>query len=158
MSVPTTTALMQLAPDNCVLLFTFGVLLIYVELNRPGSILPGAVGLLLALLAIAPLFHQRLNMAAILAIVGGVLLLARGLRRSTSAITPVIAAICLMFGLLYLVRGAGGVHVHAATAVPCGLVLGLGTSILTRIAHRARLNKGLDLQRARTSRPGAFKS
>jgi len=158
MNAPTTTALMQLTPDNCVLLFTLGVFLIYIELNRPGSILPGAVGLLLALLAVAPLFHQRLNVAAILAIMGGVLLLACALRRPTTAITPVIATIFLVFGLLYLVQGAGSVRVHAAIAVPCGLVLGAGTSILTRIARRARLNKGLDLERARISRPGAFKS
>jgi membrane-bound serine protease (ClpP class) len=158
MSSPTTTALMQLTPDSCVLFFTLGVLLIYIELNRPGSILPGTVGLLLTLFAVAPLFHQHLSVAAILTIMGGVLLLARALRRSTSAITPVIATICLVFGLLHLVQGAQSVRVHAATAVPCGLVLGVGTSILTRIARRARLNKGLDLGRARTSRPGAFKS
>jgi len=158
MSAPLAAALLRLSPDGCVLLFTFGVLLIYVELNRPGSILPGAVGLLLALLAVAPFFHQHLSPAAILAIAVGGALLARGLRRSTSAITPVAATLCLVFGLLYLVRGAGSVRVHASTAVPCGLVLGLGTSILTRIARRARLNKGLDLEGARTSRPGAFKS
>jgi membrane-bound ClpP family serine protease len=151
-------ALMGLSPDGSVLLFTLGVLLIYVELNRPGSILPGAVGLLLALLAVAPLLHRRLNPVAIVAIVGGVLLLGRGLRRSTSAITPVVATICLVGGLLALVRGDGSARVHAGVAVVCGGVLGLGTWMLTRIARRARLNKGLDLERARTSRPGAFKS
>lgn len=149
---------MGLSPDGSVLLFTLGVLLIYVELNRPGSILPGAVGLLLALLAVAPLLHQRLNPVAGLAIVGGVLLLGRGLRRSTSAITPVVATICLVAGLLELVRGDGSARVHAGVAAVCGVVLGLGTWMLTRIARRARLNKGLDLERARTSRPGAFKS
>ncbi len=149
---------MGLSPDGSVLLFTLGVLLIYVELNRPGSILPGAVGLLLALLAVAPLLHQRLNPVAGLAIAGGVLLLGRGLRRSTSAITPVVATICLVAGLLALVRDGGSARVHAGAAVVCGGVLGLGTWMLTRIARRARLNKGLDLERARTSRPGAFKS
>ena len=157
MSAPA-NALMQLSPDSSVLLFTCGILLIYVELNRPGSILPGAVGLLLALLSVAPLFHQHLNPAAILAIAIGILLLARSLRRSTTAITPVIATLCLIFGALFLVRQPINARVHIATAVPCGLLLGLGTTILTRIARRARLNKGLDLERARTSRPGAFKS
>jgi len=155
---PSAAALMQLSLDGSVLLFTLGILLIYVELNRPGSILPGAVGLLLALLAVTPLFHQYLNPPAILALAAGVLLLARGLRRSTTAITPVVATLCLIFGLLFLVRQPANARVHAATAVPCGLLLGLGTTILTRIARRARLNKGLDLERARTSRPGAFKS
>ena len=157
MSAPA-NALMQLSPDSSVLLFTCGILLIYVELNRPGSILPGAVGLLLALLAVAPLFHQHLSPPAILAIAVGVLLLARGLRHATTAITPVLASFCLIFGLLFLVRQPLSVRVHIATAVPCGLLLGLGTTLLTRIARRARLNKGLDLERARTSRPGAFKS
>lgn len=158
MSAPLAAALLRLSPDGCVLLFTLGVLLIYLELNRPGLIVPGTVGLLLALLAVAPLFHQRLSVIAILVIMGGVLLLIRGLRRSTIAITPVVATLCLTFGLLNLVREPVDVRVHASTAVPCGLFLGLGTWMLTRIARRARRNKGLDLEGARTSRPGAFKS
>ena len=36
-------ASMHLVPDTALILFTLGVLLIYLELNRPGLILPGAV-------------------------------------------------------------------------------------------------------------------
>jgi len=41
------------------------------------------------------------------------------------------------------VRGPGA-GIKLGTAVGCGLVLGGCTSILTRIARRARTNKGLD--------------
>jgi len=39
--------------DSALLVLTMGVLLIYVELNRPGWVVPGAVGLTAALFAMA---------------------------------------------------------------------------------------------------------
>ena len=142
MTSPPASALLHLSPSAALLLFTFGILLIYIELNRPGSILPGTVGLLLALLALAPLLHQQLSLTAILAIVLAIFLLAIDLRRRTHALLALAATLCLIFGFIHLVSGPESLLIHKAVAIPCGLFLGLGTSILTRIARRARLNKG----------------
>jgi membrane-bound serine protease (ClpP class) len=137
-------ALLHLSPNASLLLFTLGIGLIYIELNRPGSILPGAVGLLLALLAVAPLLHQQLSSLAVLSVMLGVALLARGLRRTTHVSLVSFATLCLLFGFLHLIAGPLDQRIHATVALPCALILGVGTAYLTRIAHRARLNKGLD--------------
>jgi membrane-bound ClpP family serine protease len=138
------SALLHLSPDACLLLFTLGVALIYLELNRPGSILPGALGLLLALLAIAPLLHQQLSPAAVFILALGVALLALGLRRTTHFFLGALATFFLLLGFLQLVPTPPDQRIHPAAAVPCALLLGFGTFYLTRIARRARLNKGLD--------------
>jgi len=146
------------SPDAAVLCLTLGLLLVYLELNRPGSIVPGAIGLLIVLLAIAgilPLHPQAIGVA-LLAGAAGLLLL--GLVRQTPLLVAVTATFALVFGFLNLLKGGDRPHVHALTATGCGLVLGVGTSLLTHLARRARANKGLDLERARTSRPGALKS
>lgn len=137
-------ALLPLSPDAALLVFTLGIGLIYLELNRPGSILPGAIGLLLALLALAPLFHQQLSPVAVFLILFGIALLAYGLRRTTHVLIESTAIVCLVFGMLQLVSGPPHQRIHALAAVPCALALGVGTAYLTRIARRARLNKGLD--------------
>jgi len=137
-------ALLHLSPDAALLLFTLGIALIYIELNRPGSIFPGALGLLLALLAIAPLLHQQLSPHAVILLAIGAALLALGLRRTTHLLVAPAATLCLLFGFVQLIPNPPGRYIHPAVAVPCALLLGLGTFYLTRIARRARLNKGLD--------------
>jgi membrane-bound serine protease (ClpP class) len=149
---------LPLSPDTAILCFTLGLLLIYLELNRPGTILPGAVGLLITLLAIAALLQSPIHVSGVvlIAIATGLLLL--DLLRQTPLLLAVSATAALIFGFLHLTAGAVKPHVHVAVATGCGLILGTGTSLLTRLARRARANKGLDLERARTSRPGALKS
>ena len=131
-----------LSPDASLLLFVLGFVLICWELNRPGSILPGAAGLLGTLLAIASLTRFPLSPAALLLIATacGVLLL--GLRRSVHPIICAAATLALILGFARLIRTEP--RVHGATALVSGLFIGAGTSILTRIARRARTNKGLD--------------
>jgi len=137
-------ALLHLSPNAVLLLFTLGIGLIYLELNRPGSILPGAAGLLLALLVVASLLHQQLSPIAILLILLGIGFLAIGLRRTTHFLVGFAAFLCLFFGFLNLIAEPPNLRIHAVVAIPCALALGLGTFYLTRIARRARLNKGLD--------------
>ena len=48
-----------LSPDAAALILTVSLALIAFELNRPGSILPGALGLLLSLLATASLAQHH---------------------------------------------------------------------------------------------------
>jgi membrane-bound serine protease (ClpP class) len=128
-----------MTPDQSLLLLTLGVLLIYIELNRPGWIVPGALGLLLSLLSIAHLLRLTLNPVAVVLSSTAILILLAGLRRILPLSVAIAATTALTLGFASLHR-----LLHLTTAVPCGLLLGLGTSYLTRIARRARTNKGLD--------------
>lgn len=135
--------LARMAPNAALLVLTLGVLLIYVELNRPGWVVPGAVGLTAALFGVASLARLGVNPGAVALVGTAVVLLALGLRRRTPVVVPMAATLGLVLGFAQLVRGPG-VGIDAGMAVGCGLVLGGSTSILTRIARRARANKGLD--------------
>ncbi len=135
--------LAHMAPDVALLVLTVGFLLIYVELNRPGWIVSGAVGLLAVLFAVASLVRLGLNLAAVVLVGTAVVLLGVELRRRTPVVVSLAATLALVLGFAQLVRGPG-VGIKLGTAVGCGLVLGGCTSILTRIARRARTNKGLD--------------
>ena len=137
-------ALLAHSPDACIRLLTLGLALIYLELNRPGSILPGATGLLAVLLSIAGLAHFRLDPIGICLLLAGFLLLLIGLLRTIGPTAAVLDAVLLIFGFQDLVTGPGNLHVQRLTAIFCGLLIACGTSILTRIARRARTNKGLD--------------
>jgi membrane-bound ClpP family serine protease len=133
----------NLAPDVALLVLTVGLLLIYVELNRPGWIVSGAVGLTATLFAVASLVRLGLNPAAVVLVGTAVALLGVDLRRKTPVVVSIAATLALVLGFAKLVRGPG-MGIKAGTAVGCGLMLGGCTSILTRIARRARTNKGLD--------------
>jgi membrane-bound serine protease (ClpP class) len=134
-----------MAPDVALLVLTVGLLLIYVELNRPGWVVSGAVGLLAVLFAVASLAGAGagVNPAAVVLVGTAVALLGVDLRRRTPVVVSIAATLALVLGFAKLVRGPG-MGIKAGTAVGCGLMLGGCTSILTRIARRARTNKGLD--------------
>jgi membrane-bound serine protease (ClpP class) len=126
------------ASTPALLALTLGLALIYLELNRPGSILPGAFGLTISLLALPSLFFQGIHAPALTLLVAAIII-ATGLRRR---IHPLISAVATLMLILAL-KAIPGVSHLAATF--CGLFLGAGTSVLIAIAHRARTNKGLDL-------------
>ena len=135
------SSMTHLSADPAILLLTVGLLLIYYELNRPGSVLPGAIGLLGMLLAIISLTHLQRNDPALTLILTGILLLTLDLIRPTGIAVAIAATLSLTFGL-YQLTGTG--PVHTVTSVGCGLTLGGVTSLLTRIARRARANKAVD--------------
>lgn len=140
----TLRAMAQLSPDAAILVITLGVVLIYVELNRPGWIVSGAVGLLAVLFGVASLLRVELNAGAVVLVGSAVAVLAVGLRWRTTAMVAVAATVALVLGLGQLVAGPGAERVDPLAAAVGGVVIGAGTSILTRIARRARTNKGLD--------------
>jgi membrane-bound ClpP family serine protease len=133
--------LAHLSPNIALLVLTLGVLLIYVELNRPGWVVPGALGLTATLFGVASLGRAGVNPGAVVLVGTAVALLGVGLRRRTLVVVDVGATLALVLGFLYLVRDAG---IRPGVAAGCGIFLGGSTSILTRIARRARANKGLD--------------
>jgi hypothetical protein len=136
--------LATLSPNAAVLILTAGLALIALELNRPGSVLPGASGLLLTLLAMASLslHHPRPGPAMLIAVSMVVLLLQ--FRRALLWPIPSGATILLCFSIATLLPPGMIPAIGPWIAVPCGLILGVGITLLTRIARRARQNKGLD--------------
>ena len=138
-------ALTHLSPDVAILTLTAGLLLIYLELNRPGWVLPGVTGLLLSLLSIDSLHHFQLRPPAILLIATASAVLFVNLLRPTHSLAAVAATLTLIFGFDDLVRGPAIFTVHTLTAATCGLILGAGTWLLTSIARRARTNKRVRL-------------
>jgi len=133
--------LARLSPNSALLMLTLGILLIYVELNRPGWVVPGAVGLTAALFAVASLMRVMVNPGAAALVGTSVALLGVGLWRRTPWLVDVAATLALVLGFAYLERDA---RIQLGIAIGCGIFLGGVTSILARIARRARTNKGLD--------------
>ena len=136
--------LARLSPNVALLIVTLAVALIALELNRPGSILPGAAGLLLLLLAAASLWQRQPSELAVAGAIVSIALLLLQARRPLHL--PVIAALTVLLIACFvrLVPRASTERINLVTAVVCGIILGAGTTVLTRIARRARQNKGLD--------------
>lgn len=134
------TAFMHsLTPDAAVLLLTLGLALIAWEMNRPGSILPGALGLLFALLACARLAHFGPDLLAICLLGSAATILLLQSRCGIPLWISFAGTAAAIVGFARIVPG-----IHIATALFSGAVLGTGTTVLTRMARRARRNKGLD--------------
>ena len=135
-----------LSPDAALVVFTCGVLLIYLELNRPGTILPGSCGLLLVLLAIAALRAFPPDSVGLVLLLGASCLLLFSVRRKLPIVLEAIALLALICGFYRIGRtpGAKLPYFHLALAAICGLLIGASSLSLSRVARRARRNKGLD--------------
>lgn len=133
-----------ISPNAAVVLLSIGLALIAIELNRPGSILPGPLGLLVSLLAIASLLGRHPQIWAVVVLVLGSATLLAQLRTNLPAWAASLATLALFCGFLWLFPFGASGCVHPAVAALCAFFLGAGTTVLTRIARRARVNKGLD--------------
>lgn len=130
-----------LTTDVAILGLTLGIGLIYVELNRPGRVLPGATGLLIALISIAALIRQHPDPQSIFLflLAAGVLLVE--LFRGLPPYAPLASALLLLRSFYHL--PAHG-WFHLLNALVCAAALSFGTSYLAGIARRARASKRLD--------------
>jgi membrane-bound serine protease (ClpP class) len=126
--------------DTAVVLLTVGMALIYYELNRPGSIVPGCAGLLAALLSLSVLGRNGFSPTGAVLILSAVALLTLSLLRPTPMLLSGAATVALIFGLRWLPSHDS---VQTPVAAGCGLALGAGTSVLAGIARRARTNKAI---------------
>jgi membrane-bound ClpP family serine protease len=127
--------------DDAVLLLTAGIGLVYLELNRPGRVVPGALGLLATLLALAVLCRDGSSTEGILLILAGATVLAADLVRPTPILFAIAATAALCVGLRGVTAHGLRSPVSWPVSMGCGLLLGAGTSVLTRLARRARVNK-----------------
>ncbi len=130
--------------DAGVLLASVGLGLIFVEFNRPGRILPGALGLLLTLLGVGRIGHLGVRPPVTLLLLACTAIPVLNARRRMPAGTLLAATLAFVVGVRFVVRPGKAAPVHMWVAIVSGGTLGLLSATLTRIAYRARRAKALD--------------
>lgn len=129
-------------PNLAVLILVLGGLLIYLEFNSPGTIIPGALGTLLVLTALFALNMLPVRYTALMLLGAAFTLLLLEAKFPSHGVLAGTGILALVFGMLTLVAGPiPEMRVRLATAVACGVAFGLITVFLVRIAIRARRNK-----------------
>jgi membrane-bound serine protease (ClpP class) len=129
-------------PNLAVLLLTLGGLLIYLEFNLPGTIVPGSVGTLLVLLALFGLNLLPIHYAAVAVLIAAMILIVLEAKYPSHGALGLAGIAALVFGLFTLVDAPiPELHVHLLTAIAAGLGFGLITLGLVYIAVRARRAK-----------------
>ena len=134
----------SLTPDAAVLVGTAGICLGLLEFNRPGRILPGALGLLLFLFASAAFLDRGIRPSAAMILLLVVAIFVANAWRRVPVWALAAATLALIAALRLLSPPTAPVRVHTPVAILAGTVLGSLTGILTRIAYRARRSKALD--------------
>ena len=131
-------------PDFAVLVFVIGALLIYLEFNVPGTIVPGSLGTLLVLLALFGLNLLPIHHTAVFLLLAALALIVLEAKFPSHGALALAGTISLVFGLATLVNGPiAEQRVHTSTAVAAGLGFGIISFGLAWIAVRARRNKVL---------------
>ncbi|NYF81331.1 NfeD family protein [Granulicella arctica] len=131
-------------PDFAVLLLVLGGLLIYLEFNVPGTVVPGALGTLLVLLGFFGLNLLPVRHTAIVLLVAAVIMMALETKFASHGILALAGTLSLVFGLATLVDGPiAELRVHLGTAIGAGVGFGAISFGLAWIALRARRNKTL---------------
>lgn len=129
-------------PNIALLLLVGGALLIYVEFNTPGTIVPGALGTLMLLLGIFALDLLPIRFTAVLLLLAAFALMLLEAKFGGHGVLAVTGIVCLAFGMLTLVA-APIPELRVNLWVAFGVALGFGsiTAFLVRIAMRARRQK-----------------
>jgi membrane-bound serine protease (ClpP class) len=131
-------------PDIAVLLLILGGLLIYLEFNVPGTIVPGSLGTLFVLLSLFGLNLLPIRHTAIALLLAAVILIVLEAKFGSHGVLAMAGVASLVFGLATLVDGPiPELRVHLATAVGAGLGFGAITFGLAWIALKARRGKVL---------------
>ena len=129
-------------PNVALLLLIGGALLIYLEFNVPGTIVPGALGTLMVLLAIFGLNLLPIHYTAVLLLVAAVGLLVLEAKVGGHGALAIAGIVCLAFGMLTLVAApVPELAIHPAVAIAVSAAFGLITVFLLRLAIRARRMK-----------------
>jgi membrane-bound serine protease (ClpP class) len=131
-------------PDVAVLLMVLGALLIYLEFNVPGTVVPGSLGTLFLLLGLFGLNLLPVRHTAVVLLLAAVFLMVLEIKFTSHGVLAFAGIACLVFGLATLVDGPiPELRVHTATAVGAGLGFGVITFGLAWIALKARRGKVL---------------
>jgi membrane-bound serine protease (ClpP class) len=130
-------------PDFAVLLFIVGALLIYLEFNVPGTVVPGALGVLCVLLALFAFNLLPIRHTAVFLLIAALALILLEVKFSSHGLLALAGTVSLVFGLLTLVDGPPEFRVHTSTALAAGLTFGTITFFLAYLGFKARRNKAV---------------
>jgi membrane-bound ClpP family serine protease len=144
-----------LDPTTAYLLFVLGLYAAFVELAHPGSLLPGATGLVCLTLAVAAFTVLPTNWLGVAVLVAAVGCMAVELKAASHGVLVVAGVACLIFGsvLLYSAPGSLSPKQVDVTVPPAVLIAAIGAGLavgllLARIARRVHdLPPVLDLER-----------
>ena len=132
------------SPDLDVLLLICGGLRIYLEFHVPGTIVPGALGTLMVLLAIFGLNLLPVQHTAVLLLFAALALMVLEAKFASHGVLGVAGILCLVFGLATLVNGPSPeMRVHFGVAAGAGGGFGVVTFGLAWLAFKARQAKRL---------------
>lgn len=129
-------------PNIALLFFVCGSLLIYLEFNSPGTIVPGALGTLMVLLSIFAFDLLPIRYTAVMLLIAAAALLVLEAKFGGHGVLAFAGIVCLTFGLLTLVAAPIpelGINPWIAIAVSAGF--SVITLFLLRLAIRARHQK-----------------
>jgi membrane-bound serine protease (ClpP class) len=131
-----------LNPNIAFLVLAIGALALYAELNHPGAILPGVVGVVFILLALFALNLLPVRYAAFTLIIAAFVMFALEAKFATHGVLGVAGIALMTIGGLLLVDGPiPELRVKLWTALSVSIPLGAITVFLMTIALRARRNK-----------------
>jgi membrane-bound serine protease (ClpP class) len=129
-------------PNIALLMLVGGALLIYLEFNSPGTIVPGALGTLMVLLAIFGLNLLPIRYTAVLLLVAAVGLMVLEAKVGGHGALAIAGIVCLAFGMLTLVAApVPELGVSPLIAIAVSAAFGAITVFLLRLAIRARRMK-----------------
>jgi membrane-bound serine protease (ClpP class) len=129
-------------PNIALLMLVGGALLIYLEFNSPGTIVPGALGTLMVLLAIFGLNLLPIRYTAVLLLVAALALLVLEAKVGGHGALAIAGIVCLAFGMLTLVASpVPELRVSPLIAIAVSAAFGAITVFLLRLAIRARRMK-----------------
>ena len=131
-------------PNIALMLLIGGALLIYLEFNTPGTIVPGALGALMVLLGIFALNLLPIRYTAVMLLVAAVILLVLEAKFGGHGALAIAGTISLVLGMMTLVASPiPQLDVHPWLALAIGIAFGLITVFLLRLAVRTRRRKTL---------------
>ncbi len=129
-------------PNIALLFLVAGALLIYLEFNSPGTIVPGALGTLMVLLAVFALNLLPIRYTAVLLLVAAIVLLVLEAKFGGHGALAIAGIVCLTFGMLTLVAApVPEMGISPLVAISVSAAFGAITVFLVRLAVRARQRK-----------------
>ena len=129
-------------PNIALLFLVGGALLIYLEFNAPGTIVPGALGTLMVLLGIFGLNLLPIRYTAVLLLVAAMVLLLLEAKFGGHGALAIGGIVCLTFGMLTLVAApVPEMGISPLIAISVSAAFGAITVFLVRLAVRARRRK-----------------
>jgi membrane-bound serine protease (ClpP class) len=126
-------------PNIALLLLIGGALLIYLEFNTPGTIVPGALGTLMLLLGIFALNLLPIRYTAVMLLIAAMALLVLEAKFGGHGALAIAGIVCLTLGTLTLVAAPiPEMAVNPWLAIAISAAFGGITVFLVRLAVRAR--------------------